>query len=133
MNGDTGLSVGMTGRATVAVSPENTARAAGSGNADVFATPALIALMEAAAVDCVERHLAAGQISLGTHLDVAHGAATPVGHEIAAVAELVGIDGRKLSFRVEARDPFEVISQGTHTRVVVDAKRFEAKLGSKSA
>ncbi|MEI9901666.1 MAG: hotdog domain-containing protein [Hyphomicrobium sp.] len=97
----------------------------------MLATPALIALMEAAAVACVEDQLAAGQETLGIHLDVEHIAATPVGHKVTATAELLERDGRKLLFKVEARDERELIGRGRHTRIIVDSERFRAKAASK--
>ncbi len=105
----------------------------GSGQIEVFASPMMIAAMEAAAVACIERHLPAGHASLGTHLDVTHSAPSPVGARIAATAELVAIDGRTVTFRVEARDEHEIIGSGTHTRVIVDTDRFGAKVARKRA
>ena len=120
------------GTATLRVSGAHTAIALGSGRIEVFATPMMIALMEAAAVDCVESQLLHGTASVGTHIDVTHIAATPVGVEINATAELVDIDARMLTFTVVARDETEVIGRGTHTRAIVDVARFNARLGSKA-
>jgi predicted thioesterase len=91
----------------------------------------MITLMEEAALACVEHALPPGHQSLGTHLDVSHVAATPIGMRITAQAELVGIDGRKLRFAVSARDEAELIGEGRHDRVVVDVARFEARLVGK--
>ncbi len=126
------LTAGLEGRATRAVSAEWMAPHMGSGGAPVFASPSMIALMEGAAVDCVEKRLPEGHQSLGTHLDVHHIAATPAGLTVTATARLVAIDGRKLTFAVEAHDGVEVIGKGTHTRVVVDTPRFMARLATKS-
>jgi predicted thioesterase len=93
----------------------------------------MIALMEAAAVDCVERHLAPGQATLGVHLDVNHTAATPPGLSVTAKATLVAVDGRKLTFEIEARDTHEKIGNARHTRIIVDAERFKAKVASKTS
>jgi predicted thioesterase len=127
----TSLKPGLRGQASVVVTASMTAPAVGSGSIEVFASPMMIALMEAAAVDCVERHLSPGQASLGTHVDVAHRAPTPPGGRVTAEAELVAIDGRSLTFRVEARDEHEVIGSGTHLRVIVDAERFRSKISNK--
>lgn len=125
------LAPGMTGTAVVTVGDAHLATAVGSGNAPVFASPMMIALMEAAAVNCVEHALPEGHQSLGTHLDVHHIAPTPGGATVTATAELRGIDGRKLTFAVSAHDGFEVIGKGAHTRIVVDTPRFLARLAAK--
>lgn len=125
------LKPGLTGSATQTVASANMAPAMGSGRAPVFASPSMIALMEAAAVDCIEHLLPEGYQSLGTHLDVAHIAATPEGLTVTAVATLTSADGRKLVFHVEARDDKEIVGKGTHTRVIVDDKRFLARLDAK--
>jgi predicted thioesterase len=96
----------------------------------------MINVIEAAALAAVEHLLPAGHQSLGIHLDVRHFAATPVGMRIRATAELTAVDGRTLTFRVEARDEKETIGDGTHQRVVVNVARFDqrvqAKLGTGS-
>jgi predicted thioesterase len=91
----------------------------------------MVALMEAAAVDCVERLLGDGQESLGVRVDIDHTAGTPVGLAVTATAELKEIDGRKLRFLVEARDAREIIGKGRHERIVVDTERFRAKVRAK--
>jgi fluoroacetyl-CoA thioesterase len=126
-----GLAPGRVGSATVLVNEAHTAPRLGSGRAPVFASPAMVALMEAAAVACVEDALGPGQETLGIHLDVEHTAATPVGQEVTATAELIARDGRKLVFKVEARDAQELIGRGRHTRIIVDSERFRAKLAAK--
>lgn len=126
-----GLQPGRVGSATLSVGEEHTAPRLGSGRAPVFASPAMVALIEAAAVACVEDQLAEGQETLGIHVDVEHIAATPVGLTVTATAELIEVDGRKLVFRVEARDAREIIGRGRHTRIVVDSARFRAKAQAK--
>lgn len=126
-----GLQPGRVGSASVVVTEDRLAPSIGSGQAPVFASPAMIALMEAAAVACVEDALAPGQETLGIHLDVQHIAATPLGLDVTATAELIERDGRKLVFKVEARDTRELIGRGRHTRIIVDAERFRAKVASK--
>jgi predicted thioesterase len=125
------LKPGLKGQSSLVVTDAMTAPRMGSGQIEVFASPMMIAAMEAAAIACIERHLPAGHASLGTHLDVAHSAPSPVGAGIVATAELISIDGRTVTFRVEARDEHEVIGLGTHTRVIVDIDRFVAKLARK--
>jgi predicted thioesterase len=125
------LEPGLKGSASLRVEDAQTAARVGSGTVAVFATPMMVALMEAAAVDCVEWHLPEGCVSLGTRLDITHTAPTPVGMTVTASAVLTGIDGRVLSFEVEARDEREPIGKGVHTRVVVELNRFEAKLAAK--
>ena len=88
----------------------------------------MINVIEAAALAAVEHLLPAGHQSLGIHLDVRHFAATPIGMRVRATAELVGIDGRTLTFRVEARDDKEPIGDGSHQRVVVNVARFDARV-----
>lgn len=122
------LEPGLVGTATLVVGETHTAAYFGSGRAPVLATPMMIALMEAAAVDCIERHLPEGRESLGVHVDVEHTAATPVGVKVTARAELKEIDGRALTFEVEAHDGTEVIGKGRHKRVVVDTERFRSRV-----
>ena len=126
------LSPGRKGSARLVVGAAHTAPALGSGTIPVFATPMMVALMEAAAVDCVESLLPEGHTSLGTSLAVSHSAASPPGALIEATAELVSVDDRTLTFRVEARDAVEIIGAGTHTRVVADTERFKVKLARKA-
>lgn len=127
---DGALSPGLTGKAERLVEAAQSAAHVGSGSIEVFATPMMIALMEAAAVDCVERLLPPGCVSLGTHVAVSHAAATPIGARVSATARLEAVEGRTLRFCVEARDARGPIGDGTHTRVVVEKSRFLAKLGS---
>src|SRR4029077_11706870 len=99
---------------------EHTAPSIGSGVVRVLATPVMINVIEAAALAAVEHLLPAGYQSLGTHLDVRHFAATPIGMHVYATAELIKVEGRTLYFRVEVRDDKELIGDGTHERVVVN-------------
>jgi fluoroacetyl-CoA thioesterase len=127
------LQPGRSGSATLVVGAEHTAPHVGSGRAPVLATPIMIARMEAAAVDCVEDALPIGHESLGVRIEVEHSAPTPVGMTVTATAELSGVSGRTLSFRLEARDDAGIVGKGQHTRVVVDTERFRAKLRTKQA
>ncbi len=125
------LKVGLTGEAAIAVGEEQTAPRIGSGRVRVLATPVMINMMEAAALDAIESLLPAGHQSLGTHLNVGHYAATPVGMTLRATAEVTKIDGRNVEFRVEAFDDRERIGDGTHTRVVVNVDRFDQRIQKK--
>jgi fluoroacetyl-CoA thioesterase len=125
------LEPSLTGHAAVTVTDDLTATALGSGSVRVYATPALVALLEAAAINALEGHLDAGQTSVGTRLEVQHTAATPVGMHVQATATLKEVDGRRLVFEVSAADDVEQIGGGTHERFIVDQARFEAKVGGK--
>ena len=125
------LRPGLKGTASLLVGAEHTAPRVGSGRVAVLATPVMINLIEMAALAACEELLPAGAQSLGIHLDVRHFAATPVGMRVEAVAELIAIDKRTLSFRVEARDAREVIGDGTHQRVVVNVSRFDERIQKK--
>ena len=127
----TRVTAGRTGSAQLVVGPEHTAPFVGSGRIAVLATPVMINVIEAAALEAVEHLLPAGHQSLGIHLDVSHVAATPVGLQITATAEVVRVQGRTITFRVEARDPFEAIGGGTHQRVVVSVARFDERVQRK--
>src|SRR5215472_6541841 len=122
---------GLTGTAEIVVGLEHTAPFVGSGRIAVLATPVMINLIEAAALAAIEHLLPAGHQSLGTHLDVSHVAATPVGLRITATAEVTGVEGRTVTFRVEARDEIETIGGGTHQRVVVSVVRFDERVQRK--
>ena len=128
---DDSLWPGLTGSAEIVVGEEHTAPFVGSGQVHVLATPVMVNLMEAAALAAAERYLPSGHQSLGTHLDVRHVAATPVGMRARARAELTSIDGRKLCFKVEAWDEHELIGDGTHVRVVVNVERFDERVRAK--
>jgi fluoroacetyl-CoA thioesterase len=125
------LQPGMRGSAQLLVGIEHTAPKVGSGLVPVLATPVMINLVEAAALDAIEHLLPQGHQSLGTHLDIRHFAATPVGMQVRATAELIKLDGRTLFFRVEARDEREAIGDGTHERVVVNVARFDQRVQRK--
>ena len=122
---------GLTGTASLVVAPEHTAPRVGSGRIAVLATPVMINVIEAAALAAVEHLLPAGHQSLGIRLDVRHFAATPVGLRVTATAEVTGVEGRTITFRVEARDEREVIGDGTHERVVVNVARFDDRVQRK--
>lgn len=122
---------GLSGSVTLLVGAEHTAPRIGSGLVAVLATPVMINLMEAAALKAVEHLLPQGHQSLGTHLDVTHIAATPVGMRATATAEVTAINGRNISFKVSASDERELIGEGLHERVVVNVARFDQRVQKK--
>jgi len=126
------LQTGIRGEARTMAREENSAAAHASGALPVFATPAMIGLMEQAAHDSLLPYLEAGQGSVGTRLDVRHLAATPLGMEVRAECELIEIDRRRLVFRVEAFDAKEKIGEGTHERFIVDTAKFMARTADKT-
>ncbi len=125
------LSIGLEGHASLTVGEEHTAPRVGSGRVHVLATPVMINVMEAAALDAIERLLPPGHQSLGTHLDVGHYAATPVGMRLRAAAVVTKVEGRNIEFRVEAHDDKERVGDGTHRRVVVNVERFDKRVQRK--
>lgn len=122
------LAPGMQGTATVEVTDALTAETFGAGGVRVYATPAMIGLMENAAWLAVQGELPEGETTVGTLVNVRHLAATPVGASVTASAELIEVDGRRFVFRVTARDNWRVIGEGTHERARVRLDRFLARL-----
>ncbi len=114
------------------VSEIDTASHWGSGGLPVFSTPALVGLMESTAVIALRGHLPPGQTTVGGHIDVHHLAPTPVGMLVHARAELIAIDGKKLTFKVQAWDDNELIGEADHDRFVIDEAKFMAKVAAKS-
>lgn len=98
---------------------------------DVFATPSMVALMEEAALGAVDPYLPAGQLTVGSSLHIRHLAPTPLGMTVRTRAELLAIDGRMLTFRVEAFDEREKIGEGTHVRAVISLEKFSARVRAK--
>lgn len=121
------LALGMTGEATTTVVYENTAAYVGAGGVEVFGTPMMIALMENAAWRAVADGLEEGYVTVGTLVNVRHLAATPLGQQVRATAELVEIDKRRLVFKVEAYDERQKIGEGFHERFIVHLDRFLKK------
>jgi len=118
------LSIGLNAEITLIVTEADTAAKWGSGLVPVFGTPSLVGLMEAAAVKALDGHLPEGQTTVGGHIDVRHLAATPVGMQVRARAELTSIDGKKLTFHIEAWDETEKIGEALHERFVIDTEKF---------
>jgi fluoroacetyl-CoA thioesterase len=128
----TKLEPGITNESTMVVQAKYTASHLGSGGVEVLATPIMIGLMEDAARRVVDPLLDPGQISVGVNLNVTHLAATPVGMQVTARAELTEAAGRWLTFKVEAYDEKEKIGEGTHTRAVIKLDHFMAKAREKA-
>jgi len=122
----------MQGRAELVVGEEHTAPSIGSGKVRVLATPVMINLIEAAALAAIEHLLPAGYQSLGTHLDVRHVAATPVGMKAVATATVERVEGRLVTFSVEARDEVDLIGDCKHDRVVVNVAKFDERVRRKT-
>ena len=127
------ITAGLKGRAEAVVTRELTAAAVGSGLVPVYATPYMIALMENSAVNALEGHLEEGQGSVGTHLNISHDAATPIGMKVWAESELVEVNGKLLNYTVTAYDEAGVIGKGTHQRCIISTERFLAKVEQKKA
>lgn len=125
------LQAGIKGTAKTVADLSNTAEAVGSGILKVFATPMMIALMEKAACDGVAPYLDEGAGTVGTKIDITHDAATPVGMEVTAEAELLEVDGRRLVFKVEAFDETGHIGGGMHERFIIFNEKFQAKTDAK--
>jgi fluoroacetyl-CoA thioesterase len=122
---------GLRGTAELVVGEEHTAPRVGSGKVHVLATPVMINLIEAAALAAIEHLLPAGYQSLGTHLDVRHIAATPVGMRVRASAIVESISGRTVRFKIEAHDEKDLIGDGVHERVVVNVAKFDVRVQKK--
>ena len=113
------------------VTQERSAAAMGSGTLEVFATPAMVALMEQTAAESVESLLEEGNTTVGTMIQVNHLAATPMGMKVTCNSELVAVEGRKLTFKLEAFDEVGLIGTANHERFVVGADRFLEKVNAK--
>ncbi len=124
------LEIGLSAQSSVKVDDNNTAIALGSGDLMVFATPAMIALMENAAMIAVAAQLEEGSTTVGTAMNSSHIKASGIGAEIVATATVTSFEGRKITFKVEARDADGPIGEGEHTRFVVDKTKFMQKVKS---
>lgn len=125
------LRTGIAKMLTDTVTEENTARSLGSGSLLVYGTPAMLTLVEKAAVALLDGRLEEGMTSVGTNLNVDHVSATPVGGKICCAVTLKEIDGRKLVFSVLVEDNHGIIGKGTHERFLVNADKFQAKTDAK--
>lgn len=125
------LRPGLSHTLEIIVDRKDTAAHVGSGVVQVLATPVVINLFESAALRAIEHLLPAGYQSLGTHLDVRHIAATPVGMKVSASARVARVEGRTVYFVLEAHDERELIADGAHERVIVNVAKFDARVQKK--
>ncbi len=125
------LETGIKGTKEITVTNELTAKTMKSGALDVFATPAMIALMEEVAYKSVAPELEEGCGTVGTMMNIKHVAATPVGMKVTCETELVKVDGRALTFSVKAYDECGLIGEGEHERFIVDDVKFQSKANGK--
>jgi predicted thioesterase len=126
------LEVGLKGHQESKVTQEYTAKAMGSGSLEVYATPAMIALMEETAFVSVQEHLEDGCGTVGTKVDIEHVAASPLGMKITCDSVLREIDGRRLVFDLEVIDEKGLIGKGTHERFIIDNEKFQKKTNQKA-
>lgn len=125
------MEVGINGREEVIVTKELTAKELGSGTLNVFATPAMIALMEKTAWKSVQDYLEEGQGTVGIALDIKHLSATPLGMKVICESELTKVDGKKLTFSLKAFDEKGLIGEGRHERFIVSNEKFQSKTDEK--
>ncbi len=125
---DFDLKQGIEGKLEIIVGINDTAAKYGSGLVEVYATPAMIGLMENTSQKSVQKYLPEGFITLGIEVNIKHIKATPIGMKVNCTSKLIDVDGRKLTFSVDAHDEKGPIGTGTHTRFIVDAKKFMEKL-----
>lgn len=122
------MEIGLKNTSQTVVTEKNTAKTMGSGNLDVFATPAMVALMENAAMNAVANELPQGSTTVGSLMNTTHIKPSAIGATITATAELVAVEGRKLTFHVSASDGDSIIGEGEHVRFIVDIERFMEKV-----
>ena len=122
------LSIGKEHSISYKVEPKDSAKVVGSGLVDVFATPAMLGLMERCCSDCVKDELEPGQVTVGMQVNLNHSGPSKIGAEVKCSCQLVGIDGRKLSFRVVVMDNGRIVGLASHTRCIVDKEKFMSKL-----
>lgn len=126
--------IGLTNQIIITVSESDTARASGGERLPaVFSTPRLVSYLEKTAHESIVPWLEDGQTSVGTVVNIRHLAATPVGMQVRFNSELIAIEGRKLTFKVEAWDEVEQIGDGEHERFIIDQNRFNRRLTEKTA
>ena len=116
---------------TITVTPDKTAEVMGSGTLPVFATPAMVALMENTAAESVETLVGEENTTVGTLINVKHLSADPIGVEVRCESELVEVDGRKLAFEVKVFDRDGLVGEAYHERFVIEKTRFMDKVQKK--
>lgn len=115
---------GLKGSASMEVQKGNTAIEVGSGSVPVFATPMLVAIMENAAINAIKEHLPEGKTTVGGQIECKHTSPTPIGMTVIATAELVEVDRKRLTFKIEAHDELEKVGEGEHNRFVIELDNF---------
>ena len=118
------ITVGMAGSVSTSVEREDTALEVGSGSLLVYATPCMVALMEGAAYEAIADAISEDKTTVGIELNISHLAATPVGMDVRAEAEVTAVDGKIITFSVTAYDEAGKIGEGTHKRAIVTSQRF---------
>ena len=118
------ITVGLKGEVSALVEREDTAKEVGSGDLLVYATPCMVAMMEGAACEAIDACIPEGSTSVGMELNISHLAATPVGMEVRAEAEVIAVEGKIITFAVTAYDEAGKIGEGTHKRCIVNTQRF---------
>jgi fluoroacetyl-CoA thioesterase len=127
------IPLGTKGSFTLRVLPEHLAnRFKDSMLPQVLATPFMILMMENAALNAIRSYLDPDESAVGTAIDIRHLAATPLGHDVSAEAEVIRVEGTRIEFKVSARDEIEEIGNGTHQRTVINLRSFNARLAAKS-
>ena len=119
---------GLTYNSTLVITTEHVAAMMGSGDLHVFATPAMVALMENAAMMAVAEHLPEGATTVGAMINTSHVKPSPIGDTVTTTAVLTGVEGRKLTFSIKAEDSKGVIGEAVHVRYIVDREKFLSKL-----
>ena len=127
------IQIGQSAIATITVTESNIAKTMKSGSLEVFATPAMCALMEEAAQAAVQPHLEEGEGTVGISLSISHDAPSPIGSTITATATVTAVEGRKITFAIEASDGVGIIGKGTHERFVINNEKFMAKVSTRKA
>jgi len=127
------LKPGLAGQLSLVVTEEHTAKHLGSGSVQVLATPQMILLMEQASVAAIDHLLPEGYRTVGIGLDVRHLAPTPVGFEVRATSEVIEVDGRRLTCRVQVHDGVELVGEGIHRRAIIDVRQFAERVAKKKA
>lgn len=125
------IKLGLSSLIETTAMPRDSAANFGSGNVDVYSTPSMVALMEYASKNAVDLHLPMGYTTVGISLNIKHLAATPIGARIRATAEVIAVEGKKITFKVEAFDEVEKIGEGIHERYVIELKKFMTRINNK--
>jgi len=128
----TPFKVGMTRELRIKSLPEHSARSFYPNLPDVFATPFLGGLMERVSAELIDQHVQAGEQSVGISMNLKHLAATPLGMEVRVKTEITAVEGKKLTFQVEAFDEMEKIGEATHERFIIQADKFNARVADKA-